>query len=158
MGEIAMAQLDLDSFDRALLELVQRDASLTHEAMGEQISLSASSVRRRLQRLKEAGVIEREVALLSRDHAGVTLIVSIAFAHETPEAYDALDRRLQNADPVKQVYHVAGEEDYVLIVHCASLQAYEAWARDALMSDTAIRRYSTRVVWSCKKFDTGVDV
>lgn len=151
-----MSSIELDAFDRALLKLVQKNNAQTHEALGQQVNLSASSVRRRLDRLRREGVIDREVALLDRDGYGVTLIVSIAFERESADAYDDLDARLIGSSLVKQVYHVAGEEDYVLIVHCDSLQTYEAWAKDTLMSDPDIRRYSTRVVWSCKKFDTSL--
>lgn len=59
-------------------------------------------------------------------------------------------------EEVRQCYSVAGECDFVLVVHAASLEAYETWARDHLMANDAIRRYDTTVVWSCKKFETAV--
>ncbi|MEL6362862.1 MAG: Lrp/AsnC family transcriptional regulator [Pseudomonadota bacterium] len=147
-----------DDYDRAILRLVQNDASLTHEAIGRSVNLSASSVRRRLAALKDAGIIEKEVALLSPEHAGVTLIVSVSFKEETADAYDQLDARVRDDPAVKQSYHVSGEEDYVLIVQAPSLQWYENWGREMFMTDPAIRRYSTKVVWSRKKFDTSIDV
>lgn len=146
----------LDSFDRAILDIVQRDATLTHEEIGGRVNLSASSVRRRLKRLIETGIIQKQVALLDPDVAGVTLIVSVRFADETLDAYQAFDEFIADDAHVKVAYHVAGQEDYVLIVHGPSLTWYEDWAKSAIMTNPAVQRYSTTVVWSQKKFETAL--
>lgn len=148
----------LDDFDRAILNVVQRDSSLTHEAIGAQVSLSASSVRRRLAALREGGFILREVALLDGGESGVTLIVSLTLTEETPEAYEALDAVLANEAAVKQTYHIAGSDDYILIVNEASVHAYEKWSRRVLMSNPHIRRFETRVALSRPKFDTSIAI
>lgn len=148
----------LDQFDRRLLALVQANARLTHEALGERIGLSASAVRRRLNALRDAGVIEAEVALVDPEAFGVTVIVTLSFHDETEEAYDALDAQLAASPHVQQSYHVAGEHDYVVIVHGPSLRWYETWARGMFMRNPALRRYSSQVVWSRKKFAPHVEV
>ena len=56
--------MDLDDFDRRLLNLVQSDAGQTAEQLAGDVGLSASAVQRRLKRLREAGVIIREAAIL----------------------------------------------------------------------------------------------
>ena len=148
----------LDQFDRSILDLVQKDATLTHEAIGHEVNLSASSVRRRLKRLVDTGVIQKQVALLDPDVAGVTLIVSVRFADETLAAYDAFDAFITEDPHVKIAYHVAGQDDYVLIVHGPSLVWYEDWAKSAIMPNPAVQRYSTTVVWSQKKFETALSL
>lgn len=154
-----MANLaELDDLDRRILGVVQRDNQLTNAEIGERIGLSTSSVRRRLAQMRESGVIIADVARLHPDDVGVTLIVTISFATETPEDYAAFDKQMQALPPVQQSYHIAGENDYILIVHGPNLQWYEDWAKDALMSNPIIRRYSTQVVWSCKKFDTAFEL
>lgn len=152
------APFQLDDFDRAILEIVQVDASLTHAEIGEQVHLSASSVRRRLAALRSCGVIRRDVSLVDPERFGVTLIVTLTFEEESLEAYEALDRQIQIMPEIKQSYHVAGSDDYVLIVHGPSLQWYEDWAKATFMSNPALKRYSTSVVWSCKKFETAIAI
>jgi len=146
----------LDPFDRALLDLVQRDNQLTHAALGEQVGLSASAVRRRLKVLRDTGVISRDVSILAPGQAGVTLITTLSFGEESVEVYDAFDQQILDTPEILQGYAVAGTDDYVLIITAPSLSWYEDWAKAAFMSNPAIRRYDTRVVWSCKKFDTAV--
>lgn len=149
---------DLDSFDRHILALVQNDNQATHAEIGEAVGLSPSAVRRRLKALRDGGVIEKDVAILRQNDLGVRLIVSVFFEIESPEAYDAFDRQVRETPEILQAYHTSGPIDYVLIVQGPSLNWYEEWGKRVLMSNPAIRRYDTQVVWSCKKFETSVSV
>lgn len=147
---------ELDAFDRHILSIVQQNSHQTHSEIGEKIGLSSSAVRRRLNALRDNNVIEKEVAILSQNATGVRLIITITFQNESIEAFDALDRQIRDTPEVLQGYHVSGPEDYILIVHGPSLSWYEDWSKQAFMSNPAIRRYDTRVVWSCKKFETAI--
>ena len=146
----------LDTFDAAILDIIQSDASLSHEAIGKEVNLSASSVRRRIAHLRQTGIIERDVSLVNIEQFGVLLIVSVILNQETPEIYNELDDVFAGQDLVKQSYHVSGENDYVLVIHAASMRAYEEWARSVLMSNPYINRFNTTVVYSRRKFDTSV--
>ena len=57
--------MELDRFDRQLLNLVQADSAQTAERLAEQVELSPSASQRRLRRLRDEGVIERECAILN---------------------------------------------------------------------------------------------
>ena len=153
-----MKSANLDDFDRAILRLIQQDASLTHAELSEQVNLSMSSIRRRLKILKETGVIEKEVAHLRLDPMPQIFIVTLSFKDETPEAYDALDALMLAEKPVKQFYHISGQDDFMAIVEGPSLQWYEQWARETFMTNPHIDHYSTFIVYSRKKFDTAIDL
>lgn len=148
----------LTQLDRMILREVQHDNQQSHAAIGEKVGLSGSAVRRRLKVLRDARVIERDVSLLQQSGMGVRVIISVSFAEETPDVYDAFDRQIAELPEVLQSYHVSGLEDYILIVHGPTLEWYEAWGKRVLMSNPAIRRYDTRVVWSCKKFETAISL
>ena len=62
--------ITVDEMDRRLLALLQRDTTATAEILGSQIGLSASTVQRRIKRLRKTGVIEREVAIVNTDAIG----------------------------------------------------------------------------------------
>lgn len=146
----------MDSFDRRICAIVQQDNQVTHAALGARIGLSEAAVRRRLKALRQSGVIERDVAILRQGAGGVRLIVILSFATETPEIYEAFDRQMAELPEVLQAYHVSGTVDYVLIVHGPSVEWYETWSKAQFMANPAIARFSTHVVWSCKKFETAV--
>lgn len=151
-------RIPLDSFDHAILHIVQQDNQRTHAQLGEEIGLSPSSVRRRLARLRRAGVIRQDVALLDPDSVGISVIVIVTFQQESTESVQAFRQRMIDAPAVSQCYSVAGAVDYVLVVHAADLASYEAWSTEALMDDPAIRRYDTHIVWSRVKYTTALPV
>ncbi len=146
----------IDTFDAAILDILQSNADMTQEAIGREVNLSASSVRRRISSLKQNGIIERDVSIVNAEQFGVLLIISVVLNQETPEIYNDLDEIFSNEDLVKQSYHVSGGYDYVLIVHAASMRSYEEWSRSVLMSNPHINRFNTTVVYSRRKFDTSV--
>ncbi|MEM1270650.1 MAG: Lrp/AsnC family transcriptional regulator [Bacteroidota bacterium] len=144
----------IDDLDRAILRLVQRDNQRTHAEIGDQVGLSASSVRRRLSRLREVGLIEADVSIVSPEAAGVEAVVLVTFGTESVEHDAAFRERMQAEPAVTQCYSVSGDVDYVLVVHAPDLPTYEAWGKRVLMSDATISRYSTHLVWKRVKFST----
>lgn len=146
----------LDSFDRAILALVQIDNQRSHASIGAEVSLSASSVRRRLAAMRDNGVIISDVSLTDPSKQGLTFVVHVSFEREEPAIYDKF-RTLMDADPaVSQCYYISGDFDFLLIVHAESPEAYENWGMHTLMANTAIRRYSTSLVWKRSKFTTHI--
>ncbi len=151
VGKIA---IQLDDFDHAILDVVQQNNQKTHSEIGSDVGLSNSAVRRRLKALRDRGIIAKDVSVLADDGFGITAIIDVSFVVDTPEASAAFDERMRADDAVKQIYHVSGQTDYVLIVQSPSLAWYEDWAKAALMSDVNLKRHDTRLVYSCKKFET----
>lgn len=148
--------MSLDSFDRAILAIVQTDNRLPNRIIAERVNLSETAVRRRLDHLREVGLIRADVALVDRDALGQTLIVAVTFADDTPEIYQAFRARMC-ADPhVSQCYSIAGDVDFIILVHAPSLTAYERWAEIQLLGDPGVRRFETSVVFTTHKFDTAV--
>lgn len=159
MAKIATLSMpDLDEFDRKILMAMQRNNQASHASIGEGVGLSASAVRRRLSVMRQRGVIHRDMTVMHPDFHGVTLIVSLSFSDESPELYEAFDAQMAQTPEVQQSFHVAGDEDYVLIVHGPNLRWYEDWSKKTFMANPAIRRYSTKVVWSCKKYDPAMQL
>ena len=148
----------IDDFDRQILEIVQRDNQQTHAAIGRQVNLSPSSVRRRLTRMRREGVIESDVSILATDTRQLTAIVHVVFDKETLDSDRDFRRRMQAAPEVSQCYAVSGDTDFILIVHADSPADYEAWGHRVLMTIPFVRRYDTHVVWSRVKHSTAVPV
>lgn len=154
--QIRQPATPLDRFDRAILDLLQEDSSQPHRAIAEQVHLSTSSVRRRIEAMKADGTILREVALVDPARYGLAFLTFVSFGEESPAAYDAFREQMRADAAVSQCHSVSGDHDFVLMVHAVSPAAYEQWGEGALMANPAIRRYSTSVVWSSPKFTTRI--
>ncbi len=148
----------MDDFDRHLLRVLQRNNRLSHDALGEQVGLSPTAVRRRLQRLRATAVIRADVALLDAAQLGTTVITSIRFEKESTATYDAFKRRMKAAPRIAQCYTVTGDVDVILIGHFPDLGSYEQWVADELLTDPAVARSTANVVYRTVKFDTAIDV
>lgn len=140
--------LALDDLDRRLLALLQQDTAVTAEHLGSQIGLSASSVQRRIKRLRATGAIRREVAIVNTDAIGkrMTFIVGVKVDFGQKAGVDALQRKLL-ADPrTQQAYYVTGEVDLMLVVVVQDMQDYDNWSKTLLLSSPAMLRFQSNVV------------
>jgi Lrp/AsnC family transcriptional regulator, leucine-responsive regulatory protein len=148
--------MQLDAFDRHILNLLQDDCTQSHAALGDQVGLSGSAVRRRIQSMRRAGVIAREVALLGPKArpGGITVLVAVTFERETVAAYDTFRARMRAEPRVQQCYATAGQSDFMLVVAAESPQDYEIWGEECLMTLPGLKRYESYVVWSTVKFAT----
>ena len=138
----------LDEHDRRLLTLLQRDATTTAEVLGSEIGLSASSVQRRIKRLRATGVIEREVAILNADALGkrMTFVVGVKVDYGKKSEVNALIKRLLADRRTQQMYYVTGEVDYLLTVIVHDMQDYDAYSKTLLLASPAMLRFQSNVV------------
>lgn len=144
---------ELDRFDRQLLTLVQQDAALTAEQLAEHVSLSPSAIQRRLRRLREQGVIQRQIAVLDAAQIGrpTSFIAGLQVESERPELMARLRTWLETEAAVQQAFYVTGEADFVLIVTAPDAAAYEVLMARLLADNPHVRRYTTQVAMGVLK-------
>ena len=142
--------MSLDVFDRALLEAVQRDATTSQLALGEQVNLSSAAVNRRLKRLGSEGVIQRTVAQLNPASLGYTLtvITEVEVESERLDLLDKMKRTFMDCPQVQQCYYVAGECDFVLIMLVRSMEQYTKLTRSLFFESNNVKRFKTLVSMS----------
>ncbi|MFC3815070.1 Lrp/AsnC family transcriptional regulator [Lysobacter sp. GCM10012299] len=141
----------LDEFDHRLLELLQRDASVTLTALGEAVGLSASAVQRRLTRYRKSGLL-RQIAVLDPRQLGTTLAtVLVAMERESAKLHAAFHARMRAAPEVQQCYTLAGEWDYLVILSTTGVAHCREVADRLFMDEGNIKRYETRMVFDVVK-------
>ena len=142
--------VELDAFDRRILARYQSDTRISAEQIGADIGLSTAAVHRRLKRLRDEGVIAREIAVLDPDALGlpVTCIVTVDVDREGLAEIDAFVARMRACDVVQQCFYVTGQSDFVLVVHARDMASYEAFTREHLLSDANVKSFTTHVVLS----------
>lgn len=137
----------LDSFDLAILRILQRDNTTPQRSIGAAVNLSAPSVQRRIRRMEEAGVIAANVAMVAPDRVGLplTIFVQVELVSETPQDIDRMKRRFREAPEVQQCFYVTGEADFMLVVVIESMAAYEDFTRRNFFQDGNVRKFKTFV-------------
>jgi DNA-binding Lrp family transcriptional regulator len=147
--------MKLDPTDLRLLELLQADASLTNQDLAAAAHTSPATALRRVRRLLDAGVIERQVALLSPDRlgAGLSAIVEIQLDRQGAEHLDAFEQRAAADDEVQQLWRVSPGPDFVLVVHCADMAGYQALVLRLFTQDANVRNVKAYFAVRRAKFD-----
>lgn len=143
----------LDSFDLAILDILQRDNTTPQRAIAQAVHLSAPAVQRRIQRLQQTGVIRANVAVIDPEKVGLplTIMVEVHLENERPDRTAPLRGRIAAEAAVQQCYSVTGEADYLLVVNVASMADYEALTRRLFEGDDNVRRFRTSVSLGCLK-------
>jgi len=152
------APTTLDRFDLAILDILQTDNTTPQRAIAQAVNLSAPAVQRRIQRLKDSGVIRANVAVLDPVKVGkpLTIVLEVHLDNERPDRTAPLRARIAAEDAVQQCYSVTGEADYLLVVNVASMADYEALTRRLFEGDDNIKRFRTSVALASLK--TGLRV
>ncbi|MDB5732108.1 MAG: Lrp/AsnC family transcriptional regulator [Variovorax sp.] len=159
-----MESTELDAMDLALLDALQRDASPTNQQLAADLRISPPTCLRRVQRLRAAGLIEREVALLSPDRLaallghGLQAVVEISLDRQDNASLDAFEARVAVDDAVQQCWRVSPGPDFVLVVAMRDMPAYLALAQRLFTADANVR--NVKAFFSVKrvKFEPRVPI
>ena len=148
----------LDRFDIAILDILQTDNTTPQRVIAQAVNLSAPAVQRRIQRLKDSGMIRANVAVLDPVKVGkpLTIVLEVHLENERPDRTAPLRARIAAEDAVQQCYSVTGEADYLLVVNVASMADYEALTQRLFEGDDNIKWFRTSVALSSLK--TGLRV
>ena len=118
----------MDKLDRKILDLLQRDASLTAGEIAERVGLSKAPCWRRIQRLTETGVIRRTVALLDARavNVGTTVFVTIKAPNHSAGWFDKFAKVVRDMPEVTELHRMSGDVDYLLRIVVPDIEAYGA--------------------------------
>jgi DNA-binding Lrp family transcriptional regulator len=138
----------MDDKDLEILKLKQTNARLTAEALGYEIGLSPPAVQKRLKRLRETGVIENEIAVLSSSKLGreMTVIVQVMLERESRMHLDAFKRRMRSAPAVQQCYYATGEADFILVVIVENISEYEEFTQEYFFDESNVNKFTSSIV------------
>jgi DNA-binding Lrp family transcriptional regulator len=136
---------EFDFTDLALLAQLQEDSSLSNQDLAARVHISPATCLRRVKRLREAGVIEREIAVLDPQRLAATLghgleaVVEVSLDRQGIEAQEAFEQRVVADDAVQQCYRVSPGPDFILVVHARDMPDYLALAQRLFTSDANVR-------------------
>lgn len=120
-------KLQLDKYDRAILELLQKDCTWAIGDIAERVGLSNTACWRRIHKMEEEKIIRGKVALLDRKKLNINVIVMVFIktAQHSVEWIQKFHEHINNIDEVIEVYRMAGETDYLLKVAVSDVSDYD---------------------------------
>jgi Lrp/AsnC family transcriptional regulator, leucine-responsive regulatory protein len=156
--------MSLDAVDLALLDKLQEDASLSNQDLAALVHVSPPTCLRRVKRLRDAGLIERQVAILDTARLapllghGLQAIVEITLDRQGDEEQQAFEARVVRDHAVQQCYRVSPGPDFVLVVYAADMPDYLALAQRLFTADANVRNVKAFFSVKRAKFQPKISV
>ena len=119
--------MNLDRFDRAILQALQLDGRVTNSTLAERVNLSESACLRRMRALEESGIIEGYTARINQQRAGcpVNVFVNITLDRQDEVDLRKFEEAVRKIPEVMECYLMTGDYDYTLRVVVADTADYE---------------------------------
>ena len=140
---------ELDRIDRRILALLAQNARITNQDLAAQVGLSPSSCLERVRGLRERGVIRGVHADLAPEALGVGMqaLVAVRLRQHTRELVDGFQRYAAGLPEVLQLYHVTGEEDFLVHVGCRDAHQLREFTLDAFTGRPEVAQIHTSLIF-----------
>jgi Lrp/AsnC family leucine-responsive transcriptional regulator len=139
---------DLDAFDLKLLGLMQADAQQPMAALAEAVGLSVPACYRRIRRLRQTGVIQREVAIVRPKTLGwpLSMIVLVTLERERAHTMEEMMAVLRAEPEVLEAWNVTGDHDLAVRMVARDMESYDETVKRLFVIDERVRTFQTLVV------------
>ena len=140
--------MELDKFDLAILEALQKDARISLQELGKQVGLTSSPCWNRVKRMEEAGVIEGYSVRVNPEKIGLTetVILHVTLDNHSDEALFQFGQALEAVPEVMEAFLVSGDYDYYIRVAVEGTKGYERFLREKLYKIPGIRNSKSSFV------------
>lgn len=145
----APAHVDtLDRADKAILRALQQDASISNVALAAKVNLSPPACLRRVERLKEMGLIRGIVALLDPRalDAGMLVMIGVVLDRSTPESFAQFESAAQKVSGCMECHVVTGEFDYFMLVRTRDSESFNRLHAEQLLYLPGVRQIRSFMV------------
>lgn len=149
---------EIDDADRRILRAVQADSSRSTAELAEVVGLSQPACWRRLQRLRESGVIVRETAVLDRERLGYGIVVyaMVKLSNVARGNLAGFAEAIRAMPEVVECHVLMGMADFLLKIVARDIQAYERFFFERLSSLEGVQDVTSSVAMSEIKGGTGL--
>ncbi len=151
-----MQKIDIDQTDRRILGLLQTSPGIKATEIGERIGLSQSACWRRIQRLRDEGVIKDQPAILDREKVGLSTMV---FAHVKLTSHGRSNltdfaEAVRQYPEVLDCYVVLGNVDFLLRIVAEDIKDYERFMYEKLSQLPGVQEVNSSIALSEIKHTT----
>lgn len=145
----------MDDIDAKLLALLQRNAHMTSQELGDHLGLSTSQAGRRRQKLEADGVITHYAAKLDPNRLGLAVqaFVQVHLGTHGADSARSFARMVELRSEIISVWTMTGDADYLLRVYCEDLSDLNRLIHDVLLTHPAVARVQSQIVMDQLKQD-----
>jgi Lrp/AsnC family transcriptional regulator len=148
--------MKLSRSDLRLLNELQLDTTRSQTDLAELVGMSRTSCWRRIREFEEAGLIERQVALLNPKQVGLSIqvLLLVTLTEHTDENRQSFEGHVLSLREVTECFSVSGDRDYVLHVVIPDIESYNDFLNASILKHPAVRSASSTFVLNRVKYST----
>ena len=152
--------LQLDAVDRRIVRELQRDAGLSHAALGEKVGASPASVWRRVRALEKAGVLGKAVRLADPEQLerSVNVLCQVRMTRQTTSARAEFEEFIQSRDEIVECYAMSGEWDYLLRIAVRDVADYDRFIMRGVLAHPSVQHAASNFALRQVKYTTELPV
>ena len=126
--------MKIDKFDREILRVLQKDATVSMAELSQHVGLSHTPCWRRVKRLESDGIIKRKVTLLDSKklNLGVSVFIYVSLKSHDEDCLNHFENAVQDITEIVECHTTSGEKDYLLKVVVESIEEYEQLLKSKL--------------------------
>jgi|TARA_R110000868_G_scaffold341485_3_gene602342 Lrp/AsnC family transcriptional regulator len=119
--------MKLDKFDREILRVMQKDATVSMADLSQKVGLSHTPCWRRVKRLEADKIILQKVTLLDSKklNLGVSVFIYVTLKNHDGESLNDFEKAVQSIESIVECHTTSGDKDYLLKVIVESIEEYE---------------------------------
>ena len=153
-----MAEIQLDAFDRRIIQQLQRNGRISNVDLAKAVGLSPSPCLRRVRDLEDAGIIDRYVAILNQGSAGFSLsvFVQVTLERQVETALETFERIIAERPEVMEAYLMTGDLDYLLRIVVPDVSDYEVFLKDHLTRIPGVASIKSSFALNRVKYETAL--
>jgi Lrp/AsnC family transcriptional regulator len=127
----------MDKSDKAILNLLQSDASLSVGEVANRVGVSKSACWRRIQKMESVGLIRGRVTLLDQQKLGLPLTAYVVVrTNQHNDEWAGRFRSVIDSIPqVMEVYRMSGDLDYLIKVVIRDMPDYDRIYKQIIKAD-----------------------
>jgi len=118
--------MELDTIDKALLNLLQQDSKQTNKALAHQLDMSVTAIFERIKKLENHGVLKKYVALVDQKivDQNFSAFCHIKLVQHSRDFVVKFEKEVAKLPEVLECHHISGDYDYLLKVVVKNMEAF----------------------------------
>lgn len=152
--------IQLDAIDRRILELLQRDATISHADLAEQVGASSASCWRRVKAMEAAGILIATVRLADATKlgCGVNVLCSVRVVSQLHQSSLAFEDFVMAHPEIVECYSMSGDSDYLLRIVARDVADYNDFLMEKMLKHPSVASASSHFALQTVKFTTALPV
>ncbi|HSG34861.1 MAG TPA: Lrp/AsnC family transcriptional regulator [Sphingomonadaceae bacterium] len=150
----------IDEVDKKILTLIQRDATISHAMLADQVGASSASCWRRVKAMEDAGILTAVVRLAdpAKLGYGVNVLCNVRIANQPDKSAAAFEEFTRRQHEIIECYSTSGDWDYLLRIVATDVADYNAFLTTKVLQHPSVAAASSHFVLETIKFTTALPV